>query len=211
MNRSQLVKVARRIAAKGWVAATDGNLSIRVNPDHMLVTRSGVALADLTEDDLVTIDGEGRVVESRIGDSRPSSEFRMHRSIYATRPDAHAVVHAHPPYAIALSIVGRHLDIPVVPEVIVQLHDIPTLPYTTPTTEETAAAVANWIGRRDALVLAYHGVVTTGHTLESAYQKLEKVEHTAQVLHAAYALGPVQPLTQEQINKLEKLRPEGSE
>lgn len=197
-TRQAIVEYGRRMYERGLVAATDGNLSARLPGDRFLVTPSGSCLGELTTDGLVTVAAQGRP----IGSGRPTSELAVHLAVYAARPDVHAVVHAHPPYANAFSFAGRELDPCVIPEVVIGLGRIPTTPYATPASPEGAGVVRELIGRFDALLLARHGSVTVGPDVRDAYLKLEKVEHAAKVLFLARQLGAVHALSPDELTRL---------
>jgi L-fuculose-phosphate aldolase len=207
--RQEMVRVGRLMWERGYVAATDGNLSARLGSDRLLVTASGQSKGFLSADDLVIIRLDGELVASHRGRGlRPSSEILMHLEVYRQRPDVHAVVHAHPPVSTAFSIADVSLARCVIPEVIVSLGTIPTAEYATPGTGEVATSIREAICDYDALILAHHGSLTVGKSLWEAYLRLEKVEHTAQITLAAQQLGQVQTLSPEAVAKLTQLRRE---
>jgi L-fuculose-phosphate aldolase len=201
--RQEMVRVGRLIWERGYVAATDGNLSARLGPDRLLVTASGVSKGFLGNDDLVVIRLNGKPAPSYRGWGRqPSSEIAMHLEVYRQRPDVEAVIHAHPPLATAFSIAGMSLARCVIPEVIVTLGSIPTTDYATPGTGEVPDSIRLAVRDYDAVILAHHGSLTVGSTLWEAYLRLEKVEHTAQITLAAHQLGQVGTLPPEAVQKL---------
>jgi L-fuculose-phosphate aldolase len=130
----------------------------------------------------------------------------MHLAVYRLRPEVEAVVHAHPPLATAFSIAGISLEDFVLPEVVMTLGVIPTASYATPTTEEVPAAIADLIRNHDALVLERHGALTVGQDLMEAYNKMEKLEHSALIIFAALQLGRVQGLPPREVDKLMRLK-----
>lgn len=197
--REAICEVGRRLYAHNLVAATDGNISIRIGGDRYVCTPSGISKGYMGVEDLMIADGRGEVVS---GMGRVTSEFFTHLACYEERPDIGAVVHAHPPFATALTIAGLGMTDPVVPEVIMGLLAIPTTDYATPGSREGADVVRPWIRDYDAVLLDCHGAVTVGRDVFEAYMKLEKVEHTAQVLHAAHALGRVRRLEPAAVEKL---------
>jgi len=201
--RKTIVDIGLRMYKHGFVAATDGNISIRLDEDNILTTPSGMSKGMLHEDDLIVIDFSGKVVS---GYRKPSSEYRLHTTIYEARPDVNAVIHAHPPLCTALTVAGISMDEPILPEVVLTLGSIPTASYATPTTDEVPKSIKGLIPSHDAILLERHGTVTVGECCESAYHKLEKLEHTAQVMLLALQIGSANPLSSEQINKLVKLR-----
>jgi L-fuculose-phosphate aldolase len=209
--RREMVRVGRLMWERGYVPATDGNLSARMGPDRLLVTPSGLSKGFLSPDDLVVMRLDGKAALQAVHRGRgpqPSSEILMHLEVYRLRPDVRAVVHAHPPLAIAFSIAGVSLARCVLPEVIVTLGGIPTAEYATPGTVEVPESIRQAVQDYDALLLAHHGSLTLGGTLWEAYLRLEKVEHTAQVTLAAQQLGGVKTLSPEAVEKLTDMRRE---
>jgi L-fuculose-phosphate aldolase len=187
---------------RGLIAGTDGNVSLRLAEDRLLITPSGLHKGDIVEDDLVVVDGEGRVLK---GERRPSSELLMHLLCYEVRPEVSAVVHAHPVHAVALAMAGVSLANCILPESCLSLGFILTAPYTTPGTEEVPRALRDLVARADAVLLDRHGSLTVGPTLTAAYNRLESVEHTARITHAARCLGEVHPLSERQVEKLREV------
>ncbi len=207
--RREMIRVGRLMWERGYVAATDGNLSVRTGANRLLVTASGVSKGFLSDEDLVIIGLDGKPVSSYRGrDSGPSSEIAMHLEVYRQRPDVNAVVHAHPPLSTAFSIAGVSLARCVIPEVIVTLGGIPTAEYATPGTSEVPGSIQEAIQNYDALILAHHGSLTVGDTLWEAYLRLEKVEHTAEITLAAQQLGQVNTLSPQAVEKLTEKRRE---
>jgi L-fuculose-phosphate aldolase len=207
--RREMIRVGRLMWERGYVAATDGNLSVRAGANRLLVTASGVSKGFLSDEDLVVISLDGKPVSSYRGrDSGPSSEIAMHLEVYRQRPDVNAVVHAHPPLSTAFSIAGVSLARCVIPEVIVTLGGIPTAEYATPGTSEVPGSIQEAIRDYDALILAHHGSLTVGDTLWEAYLRLEKVEHTAEITLAAQQLGQVNTLSPQAVEKLTEKRRE---
>jgi L-fuculose-phosphate aldolase len=195
-----IVRVCRRLYERGLVAGSDGNVSVRINADEILVTPSGMSKADVTPGDLVVVDGEGNV---RDGERRPSSELRMHLRIYAKRPDVNAVVHAHPPTATGFAVAGESFVAPVLPEVILQMREVPLVPYATPGTDALADLFEPLLPDHDAFLMANHGATTIGATLDAAHQRMESLEHAARILLAARALGRVNELSAADVEALD--------
>lgn len=200
--RQQIVRICRRMYERGLIAGTDGNVSQRLEGDRILITPSGVHKGDLTEQDLVITDAEGKPIR---GEERPSSEILMHLLCYEVRGDVNAVVHAHPVNAVALAMAGVSLANCILPESCLSLGFILTAPYTTPGTEEVPRALRELVGRADAVLLDRHGSLTIGPDLTVAYNRLESVEHTAKITHAARCLGDVSPLSEHQVEKLRQV------
>ncbi len=196
---SGIVRVCRRLYERGLVAGPDGNVSVRLGPDAILITPSGLSKVDVTEKDLVLVGLDGRLLE---GDRRPSSEIRMHLRAYARRPDVSAVVHAHPPTATAFGVAGLDFVAPVLPEVILQMGAVPLIPYVTPGTEAFADSFEPLIDRSDAFLLANHGATTFGASLDVAHQRMESLEHAARILLGARLLGNVNELSASDVRAL---------
>lgn len=207
--RREMVRIGRLIWEQGYVAATDGNLSARMGSDRVLVTPSGESKGFLSAEELVVIGLDGSPLSAYRGrGQRPSSEIQMHLEVYRQRSDVRAVIHAHPPLAVAFSIAGVSLARCVLPEVIVTLGGIPTTDYATPGTAEVPDSIRQAIRDHDAVLLAHHGSLTVGATLWDAYLRLEKVEHTAKITLAAHQLGQVRSLSPEAVAKLTAMRNE---
>jgi L-fuculose-phosphate aldolase len=201
-DRQEMVRICRMLHQKNLVAATDGNLSVRMG-ENLLVTPSGVNKGFLREEQILIVDQEGRVVE---GEGRPTSELAMHLAVYRLRPGVGAVIHAHPPVTTAFSVAGISLEDFVLPEVVLSMGVIPTAAYATPTTAAVPQSIEELICRYDALVLERHGALTVGATLLEAYNRLEKMEHAALVILTAIQLGKVQTLSPGEVTKLFHLR-----
>jgi L-fuculose-phosphate aldolase len=200
--RRKLVEVCHRTYHQGFIAAMDGNVSARLGRDRVLVTPSGFHKGRIREEDLVVTDLAGRKLAGR---HRPSSEFLMHELAYAERADVGAVVHAHPPIAVALALAGVSLQSCVLSESCLSLGAIVTAPYATPTTAEVPESLRDLVRRWNAIILMRHGALTLGADLDEAYNRMEIVEHTAKIVHAARAIGPVTPLPEEEVDKLRRL------
>lgn len=209
--RAELVETGRRMHALGFAAGSDGNLSARIEDDSILITPSGFSKGFLHPEQLLVIDLEGEVHPSfhpMQHDLHPSSEMTMHLATYRQRPDVHAVIHAHPPMAIACTVANISLATCVLPEVIYHLGSIPTAPYATPGTLEGAESISDLVKHHDALLLDRHGSLTMGDTPETALMRLEWVEQAAKVMLAAHVAtnGYVTELPSEQIDKIVSIR-----
>ena len=197
--RRQMVEIGKRVYDKGFVAATDGNLSHRLSGDRVLVTPGGFCLGEMQPTDLAVVDVAGRFLT---GPNQPTSELPLHLTVYRIRPDVQAVVHAHPPTANAFSFAGESLEQCVIPEVVVGFGTIPTTRYATPSSEEGAEVVNELIRDHDGLILQRHGSLTVGASLRDAYFKLEKIEHAAHITLMARLLGKVIPLSEDELRRL---------
>jgi L-fuculose-phosphate aldolase len=201
--RADIVEVGRRLYARGFIASSDGNISIRLGPDALLTTPKSVCKGLMTPDMLVVTDLSGRKLR---GDRDPSSELLMHLEVYRSRPDAHAVVHAHPPVATGFAVAGIPLDRAVLAEVVTTLGSIPIAEYGTPSTQELADAVSRYIKAHDGLLLANHGALTVAGEVFAAYYKMETIEHFARISLVARMLGREHLLSREEVLRLQDLR-----
>jgi len=201
--RGEIVEVGRRLWARGFVASNDGNISVRIGDDRLLATPKGVSKGFMTPDMMVTTDLAGRKVG---GDRDASSELKMHLAVYEARPDARAVVHAHPPLATGFAVAGIPLDRAVLAEVITTLGSIPIADYATPSTAELPQEVRKFISAHDGLLLANHGALTLAGDLMAAYYKMETIEHFARISLVARLLGRERLLSRDEVRRLQELR-----
>jgi L-fuculose-phosphate aldolase len=202
-NRLAIVQFGRMLHQNGFVAATDGNLSVRLDQNRLLVTPTCISKGRMRTSDLVIVDTEGKRLA---GKRRVSSELAMHLMIYRLRPDVQGIVHAHPPTATGFAASGLDLNRPLVCEVVVGLGSIPLARYGTPGTPELTDALEPLIPNHDAILMANHGVVTLGSSLENAYMKMETVEHFAKIALVTHLLGNEQPLGEKEVQKLHEVR-----
>ncbi len=193
----------RQLAAQGLIAGQDGNLSVRLSPTRVLVTPSGLIKALLEPSDMVEVDLSGGKQRGR---HNPTSELDLHLRILRRRPEVGAVVHAHPPYATGFAVAGEGFDKFVLPELILSVGQVPLVPYGTPGTPELGERVEPYIAGHDAMLLANHGAVTVGPTLDVAWIRMESLEHAARILFTARALGRVTELTSDAAMRLEARR-----
>jgi L-fuculose-phosphate aldolase len=198
-NREDLVRVCQRIYEKGWVAANDGNVSIRLGEDRILCTPTGISKGLVTANDLIVCDMRGNKLA---GTRERTSEILMHITIYSLRPDVRSVVHAHPPVATGFAAAGRALDQALLPEVIVQLGAVPLASYGLPGTPELSEGMRPWVPRYDALLLENHGCTCYGKDVWEAYFRMETVEHFARITLVAELLGGARPLPRKEVQKL---------
>jgi len=197
-----LLNIGRRMYSRGYVAANDGNLSLRLADSRFAVTVTGVSKGFLNNADVVIINDSGEVIE---GSGKPTSELQMHLNIYARRADVCAICHAHPPYATAFASSSCGLPAPFLPEVLVNLaQEIPLVPYAAPGSRSLAEGVGTYSKRADALLLANHGAVTVGKDIEQAWFRMETLEHYAQISYLLESLGGAAPLSQGEIERLGK-------
>jgi len=188
---------------RGYVVASEGNMSIRAGDNKVLVTPAGKNKGELKIGDLVTVDLKGKKVSGQL---KPSSELLMHLFVYQKRKDINAAVHAHPPYSLAFACAHLPLAKSLLPEIIMFLGEIPLTPYATPSTEEVPLSLAPYIQKHNAFLLENHGVLTLGKDISEAYSRLEMVEHLAEVCILSKLLGKSKELSLKSLKKLEKLK-----
>jgi L-fuculose-phosphate aldolase len=207
-TKKRLVQTCHRVYARGFVAGYEGNLSARIPPDRVIVTPARLCKGDVSVRDLVTIDRRRRTSRGSRGPEsgrRPTGELEMHLMVYDERPDVWAVVHAHPPVATGFAVAGVPIPEKALPEVVVTLGAIPLVPYALPGSAELADAIRQYVKTADAFLLANHGVLAVGTTIEEAYYRVETVEQVARSVLAASVLGSPVALTQAQIDALRGL------
>jgi L-fuculose-phosphate aldolase len=203
--KEELCEIGRRIYQNGFVAANDGNFSVKVSEDEYFCTPTGLSKGFMTPEMILKVDGKGNMLESN-EKYRPSSEFKMHLRVYRERPDVNAVVHAHPPIATAHAVAGLSLDSYIMPEAVIFLGNVPLTKYGTPSTMEIPDAISQEIQTHDAVLLQNHGALSMGPDLITAYFKMESLEFFAKVSYYANQLGGAQEFTDEQMEKLLALR-----
>ena len=201
--RADIVEVGRRLYSRGYTASNDGNISVRLDRDRLLMTPKSVCKGFMTPEMMCITDVEGRKLA---GDRDPSSEMQMHLEVYRQRPDVQAVVHAHPPIATGFAVAGIPLDRAVLAEVVTTLGSVPIAEYATPSTKELPDAVRKYVKAHDGMLLANHGALTLGGDLFSAYYKMETIEHFAKISLVARLLGGERLLSREEVDRLQGLR-----
>jgi L-fuculose-phosphate aldolase len=197
--RQDIVEVGRFVWQKGWIAANDGNISIRMEENRFLCTPTGVCKGLLQPDDLIICDLQGNKIEGRL---ERTSEFAMHLTIYNLRSDVKAVVHAHPPVATGYATAGRALNAALLPEVIIGLGCVPLADYGLPGTPALTDGMLPYIPKYDALLMANHGAVCYGADVHQAFFRMETVEHYARIALVAELLGGPTLLPKVEVEKL---------
>ena len=186
--REAMVAVCHALATRQLIAGQDGNVSVKIGTDRVLVTPSGFAKGAIDADDLVEVSMSGAQIGGR---NRPSSELGLHLAAYAARPDVGAVVHAHPPCATAFTLVGETIPDGVLAELMLSVGPVALAPYEHPGTEQLGKSVAPFLLAHDVVLLAHHGALAVGRTLRDAHFAMESLEHGAQMIHLARQLGRV--------------------
>jgi L-fuculose-phosphate aldolase len=200
--REAIIDICQRLYQRGFIAGTEGNVSVRVDADRIWITPSGHHKGMMHAKDLLLIDLEGRV---HVGEGRPSSETPMHLVCYQSRHDIQAVVHAHPPIATAMTVTGSPLATNLLPEAVVVLGDVPTVSYHLPSTWDFANMVGEALQHTNAALLQNHGAVAVGDSLQTAFNVMETIERAAQIFFLAKTLGHVRPLSPDAITALQTL------
>ena len=203
--KKQICDIGKRIYDNRFIAANDGNISVKIGPNEFLCTPTGVSKGFMTPDMICKVDANGKVLQSKDG-LRPSSEIKMHLRVYKERPDVNAVVHAHPPYATSHAIVGIPLTEPIMPEAVISLGCVPIAAYGTPSTDEIPDAVSKYLQYYDAVLLENHGALSYSVDLMQAYFKMESLEFYAKLLFISKQLGQPQELSQQNVQRLYDLR-----
>lgn len=201
--RQDLARFGKMLHDQGFVAATDGNLSVRLDNGRVLVTPTGFSKGMMRPEDMVVVDVHGKKLS---GFYNPSSEITMHLTIYRMRPDVGAIVHAHPCTATGFASAGIALDEPLCSEIVITLGAVPLAPYATTGTNELSDSLRPFIPFHDAILMANHGVVAYGEDLCRAYMRMEAVEHYAKIVLACRQLGSARSLDSRELEKLVEVR-----
>jgi L-fuculose-phosphate aldolase len=183
--RREIVEVCRRLYDRGLIAGQDGNVSVRIKEDRILVTPAGLSKVDVRASDLVELQLEHEHEKSSKGKGQESSEVEVHFAAYAIRPDIRAVVHAHPPVATGFSVAGETVEHLMLAELKYGVGTVPLVPYAQPGSRALAELAAESLRSYDVVLLQYHGAVTVGPSLMVAHQRMESLEHAACILLAA--------------------------
>lgn len=204
-TREVMCDICHKMWQLGWVAANDGNLSVRLPNGNFLATPTGISKSFITPEKLAVIDADGNVLEAENG-YRPSSEIKMHLRCYKEREDVGAVLHAHPPTATGYAVAHVPLDRYTMIETVAAIGSIPVTPYGTPSTYEVPDAIAPYLQEHDVLLLANHGALTVGADAITAYYRMETLELFAKISLTAHLLGGEKEISEENIQKLIDLR-----
>ena len=195
-----IIEICRKLYQKNFLAGIDGNVSVYNQKNNTIsITPSGVPKSDLNEEELCSMNLEGKPLKGN-----PSSERNMHLTVYREQKKARAVVHAHPPFAVSLSLSRpKWKALPsVLSETVITLGEVPIIPYVCPGTEEMARSLCPFLQNSRAMILSRHGAVTWGEDLQSAYLTMECLEHSAQMIYLAETLGGSRPLNKKDLKQL---------
>ncbi len=200
-----IIEIGKRMYERGFVASNDGNLSVRLSENEIMITPSGVSKGFMSPSDMLILDMDGKVLS---GNLKPSSELKMHLMAYKCRPDISGVCHAHPQKATAFAVARKICDKISLPEVIFSIGKVALTEYATPSTNEVPESIKDVIKTSDAILLSNHGALTVGENLYDAYYKMETLEHFAGIILYAQLLGGEIGLESKQISDLIKVRQE---
>lgn len=203
--RAQICDICYKMWRLGWVAANDGNVSVKLGDDRFLATPTGMSKAFITPEKLLLINGRGEIVEAQEG-LRPSSEIKMHLRCYAERPDVGAVIHAHPPGATGFAVAHKPMDMYNMIEDVAAIGSVPLTPYGTPSTYEVPEAIAPYLAEHDVMLLENHGALAVGADPITAFYRMESLELWAKITINAVILGGSHDISRENIDKLIALR-----
>ncbi len=205
--KEQMCEVGRRIWLRGFCAGNEGNHSARIGEDRFLCTPTGVSKGFLTPDDICVVDGEGNQVEPNANGRKRTSEVLVHLAIYRKRPDVNAVIHSHPPHAVAFCIAGMPLPEGVHPEAEVFLGKVPIAQYATPGTPKLSESILPLIGpETNTILMGNHGSVTFSPDIIDTYYRLEILDNYCRQLLLARQLGNVNVLNAQQMVELLKVK-----
>ncbi len=201
--KEQICEIGRRLYTKGFAAANDGNITVRLNDREVLCTPTMVSKGYMKPEDICKVDYEGKQLA---GTRKRTSEVLLHLAVYKQRPDVMAVVHCHPPHATAFAVAHEPIPKCVLPEVEVFLGEVPFAVYETPGGQKFADTVVPFARESNTVILANHGTVTFGPTLENAYFNTEIIDAYCRILILARQLGRVNYFTEEQTKELLALK-----
>ena len=197
--------VCHKMWQLGWVAANDGNISVKMEDGTFWITPSGISKSFITPEKLIRVNEAMEKLEGAEG-LVPSSEIKMHMRCYQEREDVGAVVHAHPPTATGYAVANKPLDEYSMIETVIAIGSIPVTPFGTPSTYEVPEAIAPYLAQHDVLLLQNHGALTVGCDLITAYYRMENLELFAKISLNAHLLGGAQEIPRNKIDQLLELR-----
>lgn len=200
--RHEVIRFCQLLHQKNYLSANDGNVSVRMPGGRILVTPSGAFKAFLRSEDLVVVDERGQLISGKL---KPSGEMAMHLQALKQRPEVNAVIHAHPPTAVALSLLRHQRVNGILPEVILSMGELAVVPYARPLSQELADSLTHYLDRHDAFILERHGTLAVGQTVAEAYGRTERIEHAAHVLWLAYSVGRPLPLPDHEARELTRI------
>jgi L-fuculose-phosphate aldolase len=201
--QEEICDIGRRIYAKGFAAGNDGNISFRLNEREVLCTPTMISKGFMKPSDLCIVDMEGNQIG---GNRKRSSEILLHLTIMKERPDINSVVHCHPPHATAFAVAREPIPQCVLPEVEIFLGEVPITRYETPGSQKFADTVKPFVKKSTVMILANHGTVSFGETVEKAYWWTEILDAYCRILMLARDLGRVSYFTKAETRELLDLK-----
>lgn len=202
--KSDIIEIGRRMYDRGFVAANDGNISVRIGENEVLCTCTGVSKGFMDESMIIVTDLKGKVLR---GDKKPSSEIKMHLKVYEKNSDIMAVCHAHPIVSTSFAVAGIALDRPILTESVMGVGVIPLAEFGMPGSEDVPKSVEPFVNTHNGCLLANHGVITWGRDVYEAFMRMESVEHLAKItMISERFLGGAKELTDSQIDELIEIR-----
>ena len=177
--KKAIIDIGQRMYVRNFVAANDGNISVKTGENEVWATPTGVSKGFMKKKMLVKVDLDGNLLE---GTYKPSSELKMHLRAYRENPDIRGVCHAHPPICTCFAIAGVPLDTPVLAEAVITLGDVPIAPYAELGSKEVPEVIAPYCHTHNGILLANHGAVTWAEDVYTAYYRLESMEYYANIL-----------------------------
>lgn len=200
--KQQIIQTGRKLGAKNMSPGTSGNISMRFS-ENILISASGTCLYELNEDGIVLMDTESKVLD---GSRKPSSEKHLHAKIYNMRPDINAIVHCHAPYVSTFAVCHKPLSRPIISENVFYFGEIPLAEYAMPSSDELVENTAKFFDMHDAVLMANHGIIIGGKSLDDAYYKMETAEVYAQIYLQSLMLGNPVDLDRRHIEEIYELR-----
>ena len=203
--KDQVCDICHKMWQLGWVAANDGNVSVKLDDGTFLVTPTGISKSFITPEKLLIVAKDGAIIEGAEG-YKPSSEIKMHFRCYEERDDVGAVVHAHPPAATGFAVAHVPLDRYTMIESVITIGSVPVTPYGTPSTHEVPDAITPYLQEHDVMLLENHGALAVGCDLITAYYRMETLELWAKISINATILGGEKEISPENIERLCRMR-----
>ena len=200
--KQEIVLYSKRMYEGKYIVGTEGNLSVKLSNGNFAITPSGLNKGFISEDDIVICDRNGNKIE---GNHQPSSEYRLHLTVYNNRKDIYAICHGHPPFSTAFACAGKPLNKALLPEILLTLGAVPLVDYATPGSEKLSEYLKVYLDRYDAFLLESHGLLTLGKSLDEAFNRLEMVERYANILHNTEQIGGGKLLSKQETEQLLKL------
>ncbi len=203
--KNEICDVCHKMWQLGWVAANDGNVSVRLDDGRIIATPTGISKSFITPEKLVMLDSRGNILFANEG-YRPSSEIKMHLKCYEKREDVNGVIHAHPPAATGFAVAHKAMDMYNMIEDVTVIGNAPLTPYGTPSTVEVPDAIEPYLENHDVMLLENHGALAVGSDVLTAYYRMESLELWAKITINAVILGGSHDISSDNIEKLINLR-----